>query len=663
MKQLSPGTHRTDDLMQRLHEERIVFAEVSPRIDGGRYPIKRIVGDTVQVRATLLREGHDLLSGELKFLHESEKDWHRAPLRVEHGHLAWGEFKVDRLGMYQYTLEAWTDAFGTWRQHLRKKHEAGLSDLKSELLEGASLARAAGRRASGADQNFLLEAAQSLETLPQDEAIALGLDLRLEAAVSRWAERLHLSRFGQLLGVLVEREKARFGAWYELFPRSCTADPARHGTFRGVIDRLPDIARMGFDVLYLPPIHPIGKTNRKGRNNSLIAAPSDVGSPWAIGSEAGGHDAVHPQLGTLTDFRDLVQAAASHRMEVAMDLALQCSPDHPYVRQHPTWFRSRPDGSIAYAENPPKKYQDIYPLYFDSPDWPELWREWERIVRFWLDQGVRIFRVDNPHTKPLGFWEWLLGQIRSTHPEVVFLSEAFTTEPLMKGLAKVGFSQSYTYFTWINDAPGLRDYLHRLTHTEMVEYFRPNFFTNTPDILHAYLQEGGRPAFKIRAVLASMLSPSWGIYSGYELCEHLPAKPGSEEYLDSEKYQIRVRDWDAPRSLGDYLHRLNRTRQRQPALRTQTNLVFHHCDVPDVLCFSKRTPDNQSRVIVVVNVNPREARAGDVWLNLAELGLGANEAFDVEDQLTGAVWHWQGSRNFVRLEPEQEPAHVLVVRG
>lgn len=651
-----------DPLMQRLHDERIVILDVSPQVDAGRYPVKRILGDELIVGATLAREGHDLLAGVLLHLHEDEKDWREEPLTC-HGEGRWsGRCTLERLGMHQYTLLAWTDAFGTWREQLRKKHEALIPDLKAELAEGAALAAAAGQRASGADQNLLLEAAVALSALPQDEAVALGLDLKLQAAVARWAERKHATRFDRILSVLVERPRARCGAWYELFPRSQTDDPRKHGTLRGVIRRLPEIARMGFDVLYLPPIHPIGVTNRKGKNNALKAEPDDVGSPWAVGNQHGGHDAIEPKLGALADFQALVQAAAEHGMEIALDFAIQCSPDHPYVKAHPQWFRHRPDGSIAYAENPPKKYQDIYPIDFDTPDWQKLWREWERVLLFWISLGVKIFRVDNPHTKPMGFWEWLLGAIRKRNPDVVFLSEAFTDPARMKTLAKLGFSQSYTYFTWINDKDGLVRYFTELTRTEMVDWFRGNLFANTPDILNAYLQHGGRAAFKIRAALAATLSSNWGIYSGFELCERVPAKPGSEEYQDSEKFEVKVRDWDRPQNLCDYLHRLNAARKRHPALQLYANLVFHHSPTPDVLCYSKATPDKQDAVIVVANVNPHEARQGDVHLNLWELGLGENEEFEVEDQLTGNVWRWKGSRNFVRLEPDQEPAHVLTVR-
>jgi starch synthase (maltosyl-transferring) len=462
------------------------------------------------------------------------------------------------------------------------------------------------------------------------------------------------------LEIWVDRPRALYGAWYEFFPRSEGATATTGGTFKQAAERLPAIAAMGFDVVYLPPIHPIGRTHRKGPNNTLDPGPDDPGSPWAIGSEAGGHDAVHPDLGTIEDFDAFVARAGELGMEVALDYALQCSPDHPWVEKHPDWFRVRPDGSVAYAENPPKVYQDIYPLNFDSPDAAALHAACKAVLDHWIAHGVRIFRVDNPHTKPVAFWQWLIAAVKAEHPDVIFLAEAFTRPAMMKVLAKIGFTQSYTYFTWRNAKAELEEYLTELAHSESAEYMRPNFFVNTPDILHAYLQHGGPAAFKVRAVLAAMLSPSWGVYSGYELFEHQALRPGSEEYLDSEKYQYKPRDWSQP-SLAPYLARLNEIRRAHPALHWLRNLRFHLVDSPDVIAFSKRTGEDV--VLVVVNLNPQEARETFVHLWMPALGLEWDSgAFDVFDELTGQAWTWHGASNWTRLDPRVEPAHVLHVR-
>ncbi len=668
-----PLTTAHDSQMQRLHDERILILNVAPQIDSGRYPIKRIVGDLVHVEATLLREGHDHLAAVLKSMRVEETEWTLTPMTQRADGRWIASFRVEELKDYVYTIEAWTDRFGTWRWGLERKYEAGIHDLRSELLEGAHLVDEARLQAVewAGDQDssehtanalFLKHCAEQLRHLPAGAAVALARDLQLEACMLRYAERRNLTTLDRLIYVTVDRPKARCGAWYELFVRSQTDDPRRHGTFRDCIKRLPEIARLGFDVLYLTPIHPIGTTHRKGRNNTLKAGPHDPGSPWAIGSEEGGHDAVHPELGTLKDFRDLVQAARELGIEIALDIAMQCSPDHPYLKKHPQWFKHRPDGTLQYAENPPKKYQDIYPLDFDTEDWVSLWQEWKRIFLFWIKQGVSIFRVDNPHTKPFGFWEWLIHEIRLVHPEAIFLSEAFTIPDKMKTLAKLGFTQSYTYFTWTNDKPGLIQYFTDLTRSEMVEYFRGNLFANTPDILHAYLQKGGRPAFKIRLLLAATLSSSYGIYSGYELCENVPVEPGSEEYLHSEKYEIKVRDWNHVLNINDFIQRVNRARRDNPALHFYDNLRFHACEHPDVMVYSKAAPDGQNVVLVIVSLNPRDAVSCHVDLDLSLLGLTDQHVFEVEDQITGARWTWRGARQFIILHPDKEPGHLLVLR-
>jgi starch synthase (maltosyl-transferring) len=559
-------------LMRHLHRARILFEAIRPAVDQGRYPIKRELGEVLTVEADVFREGHDVLSVRLLYRHEHDRVWHEVPMRPL-GNDRWtGEFRLEKLGEYYYTLAAWTDTFASWLDGVRRKVADG-QDVRSDLLEGAAWLRQTaavlsanqstspshvpgnmtqdGTQAAPSVHTFplfstaltnestttapadaareLQRIADELERLPQEEAMALVQQPQLLDWLQRWQPRLHYCVHEPALRVIVDRRLACFAAWYELFPRSASPVPGRHGTFRDVQALLPELHDLGFDVLYFPPIHPIGRTHRKGKNNSPVAGPDDPGSPWAIGNEYGGHTAIEPQLGTLDDFRELVRAAASYGIEIALDFAIQCSPDHPYVRQHPEWFRHRPDGTIKYAENPPKKYQDIYPLDFDSPAWAELWYEWRRVLRFWIMQGVRIFRVDNPHTKPIRFWEWLLREIKREFPEVIFLSEAFTRPKIMKALAKVGFTQSYTYFAWRNTRRELVEYLTELTQTEMAEYFRPSFWPNTPDILTEYLQTGGRPAFKIRLVLAATLSPLYGIYSGYEFCENVPLRPGSEE--------------------------------------------------------------------------------------------------------------------------------------
>ncbi|HXF96074.1 MAG TPA: alpha-amylase family glycosyl hydrolase, partial [Gemmatimonadales bacterium] len=495
---------------------------------------------------------------------------------------------------------------------------------------------------------------------PQAARAAAALDPALARRVTAALPPTDLTRHPVTFPITVDRERAAFAAWYEMFPRSQATESGRHGTFADAERRLPRLAELGFDVIYLPPIHPIGRTNRKGRNNALVAGPGDPGSPWAIGSAEGGHTAVEPQLGTLEDFERFVARARELGMEVALDYALQCSPDHPWVREHPGWFFTRPDGTIRYAENPPKKYEDIYPLNFWCDDYPRLWEACRDILLFWIARGVRTFRVDNPHTKPFAFWEWVIGEVKAVHPDVVFLSEAFTRPARMKGLAKLGFTQSYTYFTWRNTAWELREYLTELTRTEMAEYFRPNLFPNTPDILHEYLQTGGRPAFRIRLVLAATLSPLYGIYSGFELCENTPLRPGSEEYLNSEKYEIRVRDWEAPGNLNDDIALLNRIRRENPALQRLSNLTFHHSENDRTLFYHKHAPGND--LLIVVTLDPHEPQETAVHLPLGALGVAEDAPFEVEDLLTGARYTWRGARNYVRLDPATAVAHVLRLR-
>ena len=543
----------------------------------------------------------------------ADAPWNEVPL-VSLGNDSWSaSFTVMDLGEYEYTVEAWIDRFGTWQRDLQAKADAG-QDVSSHLLERP--------------------------------------DSRPDRSVS--------TTYDRVLRVTVDPVRARFSAWYEMFPRSCTPDPRRSGTFRDAEARLPDIAAMGFDVLYLPPVHPIGRTHRKGRNNSLTSGPDDPGSPWAIGAEAGGHLAIEPGLGTLQDFDRFVETAARLGLDVALDIAFQASPDHPWVAEHPEWFKHRPDGSIKYAENPPKKYQDIYPFDFESRDWQGLWQALRDVFLFWTAHGVTIFRVDNPHTKPFRFWEWCLAEVKARHPEAIFLSEAFTRPKLMQYLAKVGFTQSYTYFTWRNSADELREYLSEMTRTETAEYLRPNFFANTPDILHEYLQHGGRPAFEVRLILAATLSASYGIYSGFELCENMAVRPGSEEYLNSEKYEIKPRDWNAPGHLKELIAQVNAIRRAHPALQHTSTVQFLPGDNPALLWFSKSWQDDM--VFVVANTTPAFLQHGWVELPIAALGIAPHESYVVEDLLDGSSYVWRGAWNYVRLDPAERMAHVFVVR-
>jgi starch synthase (maltosyl-transferring) len=641
---------------------RIVVEDIRPQVDCARWPARAVAGETIPIGATVFRDGHnEVVAAGVRLSGPGDRRSQLVPMvAVDSGLDRWrAEVTLPRTGSWSFTVEAWTDQIETWRRGTQKKLDAG-RDIDLELEEGARLFEQATAWVPATGRDLLLHAAAGLRRAAADpaERLAAAGDATVVELLDRHPPR-DVTRSGRLR-IWVDRPRALYGAWYEFFPRSEGATATSGGTLKQAAERLPAIASMGFDVAYLPPIHPIGRTHRKGPNNTLDPGPDDPGSPWAIGSEAGGHDAVHPDLGTIDDFDAFVARAGELGLEVALDYALQCSPDHPWVKQHPDWFRIRPDGSVAYAENPPKVYQDIYPLNFDSPDAPALHAACKAVLDHWIAHGVRIFRVDNPHTKPVAFWEWLIAAVKAENPDVIFLAEAFTRPAMMKVLAKVGFTQSYTYFTWRNGKAELEEYLNELAHSESAEYMRPNFFVNTPDILHAYLQHGGPAAFKVRAVLAAMLSPSWGVYSGYELFEDQALRPGSEEYLDSEKYQYKPRDWSQP-SLAPYLARLNEVRRAHPALHWLRNLRFHLVDSPEVLAFSKRTGDDA--VLVVVNLDPHEARETFVHLWMPALGLEWDTgAFDVFDELTGQAWTWHGTSNWTRLDPQVEPAHVLHVR-
>jgi starch synthase (maltosyl-transferring) len=631
---------------------RIQIVAPAPMIDCGRFASKRTSGETVAVSADIFSDGHDVLRAVVRFQAPGERRWQERPLRRIDAHLdgdRWaGEFEVTALGRYTWTIEAWIDPFAGWRGELRRKIDAGQEDLSGELSEGAVLLQRAASRAKGADKAAIAAALAVLSDAAAPPAAhhAAALDEALQAAVGRHPDRSRSTVAAQRLHVDVDRERARFGAWYELFPRSW-------GGLAGVTKRVPELAELGFDVLYLPPVHPIGLTNRKGPNNALRAKPGDPGSPWAIGDERGGHKALHPDLGSMKDFDKLVAVANRHGMDVALDFAIQCSADHPWLTEHPEWFNRRPDGTLKYAENPPKKYQDIYNVNWDSDDWLGLWEALRDVVRFWADHGVKLFRVDNPHTKPFAFWEWLIADLRAEHPDIVFLAEAFTRAAVMKMLAKVGFNQSYTYFTWKSSKWELVDYVTELASGGMQEYYRPNFFVNTPDILTEELVAGGPPKFASRLVLAATLSPSYGVYSGYENFERVPVRPGSEEYDHSEKYELKQRTLDGP--LLTLISRINTIRRENPALQHLENIQFLTTENDALIAYAKRTGENT--VISVVTLDPVNAQEGVV---VVPYGLGLPPVFTVTDLLSGESFDWRMGRNFVRLDPYRV-AHLLRV--
>ena len=639
----------------------VVIESVAPAVDGGRYPVKREVGAVLEVSADIFKDGHDALVAYLRYRRDGDRAWRESPMHhVDNDRWA-GTFTLAAIGRYRYTIEALTEPFRSWLADLEKRH-AGGQDLESALGEGLALIRAAAARATtAADRTALGAYVGRIEhAASPSDAVAVAAEPELAALMARHLDRSEATWAERELEVIVDPERARFAAWYEFFPRSGTA-PDRSATFKEAEAQLARAAAMGFDVAYLPPIHPIGRAHRKGRDNALVAAPGDPGSPWAIGSADGGYTAVHPDLGTLEDFDRFVEAARRLRLEVALDFAIQCSPDHPWVHEHPEGFFHRPDGTIKYAENPPKKYQDIYPLNFQGEGAQALWEEMRRILEFWIGHGVSTFRVDNPHTKPVKFWEWLIRTIKDAHPEVVFLAEAFTRPKMMKVLAKAGFTQSYTYFTWRNTKQELIDYLTEITTPPVAEYFRGNLWPNTPDILHESLQKGGRPAFRTRLVLAATMSSLYGFYSGYELCENVPREPGSEEYLNSEKYEYKARDWGAPGNLVDYVTRINRIRRENRALHAYTNLRFYPADDPNIVFYGKMTPERDNLVFVAVNLDPFATHASSVDVPIAELGIGDAQSYRVHELIGDRWYDWRGARNYVELHPNVEPAQIFVL--
>ncbi len=637
-------------------EARIQIEEVYPQLDGGRYPVKRIEGETFEVWADVFRDGHDKLSGVVRYRHE-DGPWRKTPLDFFDNDRWVGRFHLDRVGVWRYTIEAWTDRFESWCEEIKKKREAA-QDVSLELREGRAIVEEALAEVEAGDAAAIRELLRNIERGGNAGRAELLLSAPTRELMARVAARPDPTRYPRELEVVVDRKAARFSAWYEMFPRSQGHEPGKSANFDDCIARLPQIAELGFDVVYLPPIHPIGRVNRKGKDNAPRALPGDPGSPYAIGAEEGGHCAVEPGLGTLADFRRFLGAAAALGMEVALDFAVQCAPDHPWVRAHPQWFRFRPDGSIRYAENPPKKYEDIVNVDFDTEDRDALWTALRDIVLFWVGEGVRIFRVDNPHTKPVPFWEWLIREVKRHCPEAIFLAEAFTRPKMMRALAKAGFSQSYTYFTWRNTKNELIQYVTELMRFPASEYFRPNFFTNTPDILPEFLQAGGRAGFRIRLALAATLSPAYGIYNGFELCENTPI-PEREEYLNSEKYEYKVWDWDRPGNIKNDIRVLNRLRRGNPAMQEFLNLHFLVCEEPDILAYAKILADPTNAVIVVVNLDPHAPHEGEVELPLAALGLTVEDEFEMEEAFTGGVSSFRGARHRFRLDPETNPALIL----
>ncbi|MDQ3849128.1 MAG: alpha-1,4-glucan--maltose-1-phosphate maltosyltransferase [Actinomycetota bacterium] len=631
---------------------RIQIQRPEPMIDCGRYPAKRTIGERVTVAADVFRDGHDVLRAVVRYRPPGKRAWRETPMRRIDAHVdgdRWaGAFEVTALGRWTWTIEAWTDAFASWRDELDRKLAFGEQDLSGELSEGVVLLQEAAARAEGADRRLIEHALALLADpeIPEQAKHDTALGPELFAAVQRHPDRHEATAMERSLHVDVDRVRARFGAWYELFPRSW-------GGLRGVAGQVPRLAELGFDVLYLPPVHPIGHTNRKGANNALVAGPADPGSPWAIGDETGGHTALHPDLGTMRDFDALVRTAARHGIEIALDFAIQCSADHPWLTEHPEWFNRRPDGTLKYAENPPKKYQDIYNVNFSCDDWRGLWQALLDVVLFWVERGVRVFRVDNPHTKPVGFWAWLIAEVRSHDVDVIFLAEAFTRAAMMRTLAKVGFSQSYTYFTWKSSKWELAEYVTELASSGMQEYYRPNFFVNTPDILTEELQHGGPPKFASRLVLAATLSPTYGIYSGFERFENVPVRPGSEEYLDSEKYEVKQRVLDGP--LLGLVARVNAIRRAHPALQHLDNVTFLPTENDALIAYAKRTGDDT--IITVVTLDPSTPQEG---VTTVPYELGLAPAFSATDLLSGERFDWRLGRNYVRLDPARV-AHVLSV--
>ncbi len=641
------------------NRKRALIENIRPLIDNGAWPLKREPGDNVKVIADIFRDGHQKVAAWVEYRPAGRNKWHKVAMTCTNpGMDLWeAEFRVEQIGFYEYQISTYSEEYGTWVFDTRKKVDANV-DFASDILEGMAMAKNYKSWLNEADRDYVKNMLNKAEKAPSDlqRWHILSHDRLVEVLAENPdpASRVESKTFT----VRVDRKKARFASWYECFPRSCGFEPGKHGTFRDVIKRLPHIAEMGFDVLYFPPIHPVGFSKRKGPNNSLTCSAGDPGCPYSIGNHHGGHDAIEPALGTFDDFEALVEEAARHGIEIALDFAINCSPDHPYLKQHPEWFSKRPDGTIKFAENPPKKYEDIYPINFETPDFKNIWKEMRRIFLFWARKGVKIFRVDNPHTKPFAFWEWVISEVQQKYPDVIFLSEAFTRPRVMKALAKLGFTQSYSYFTWRNEKSEIMDYFAELTTPPESDYYRANLFTNTPDIFPVFLQTGGQPAYKIRAVLATTLSSVYGMFQGFELCEGIPVQ-GKEEYLNSDKYEIRTRDWRAPGNIVDLVTRLNRIRHENPALQEYDNLQFYHAENDKILFYGKSLGDNH--ILVAVNLDPFIRHSSFVYVPLEKFGLGPEQGYQMHDLLTDRRYLWYGSRNYVELDPQTCPAHVFLM--
>jgi len=645
------------------HAPTVVIENLYPTLGAPNYLIKRVIGEKLDVYADIFKDGHDVIFAVLKWRLQNSRAWSEAIMQPLENDRWGGEARFTTAGRWEVVIEAWADTWRAWKKHFKAKFDANDPELAIEAKEGARLLEAAAERATTlgatAQAAEISEVARMLRLLPPGEMMEVVLSDALQTLLDAHPDRSQ-STLGAPSQIVVERARARFSSWYEFFPRSADGSGTKHSTFRDCLPRLEDAKAMGFDVVYLPPIHPIGISHRKGKNNTLNAGPDDVGSPWAIGAATGGHRSIEPALGTVEDFEWLVQEAGKRGLEIALDFAINCSPDHPYVKEHPDWFHQREDGSIRYAENPPKKYQDIYPINFHCADWKNLWRELIDVVLYWVERGVKIFRVDNPHTKPVAFWELLIAEVQARDPDVLFLAEAFTKPRMMQVLGKIGFSQSYTYFTWRESKQELTEYAQELTQGDMRWYYRANFWPNTPDILPHHLQHAGPAMFRLRAALAATLMPSWGIYSGYELCENQPL-PGREEYLDSEKYQVATRNWNTPGNIKGFITALNIARKNNLALQLYDNLHFHHADHPDVIIYSKVTPDHASRILVIINLNASQISAGMVHLDMGALGLMDNARYRVEDLLHGSMYEWQGADNYVSLDPNGVSMHLFRV--
>lgn len=640
--------------------KRVIIEKVTPQLECGAYPAKRTINEPITVEADVFTDGHDVIQAKVIYRQVGKRQWQQVQMQPLLNDRWTATFIPHASGDWEYTIQGWVDHFVSWQQALKKKFEAN-QDVAVELQIGHQLMEEAHKRLLDKDAKKLTRYMQQYSALTeQAAAVTLALDPALTDLVHRSHEKnSDVKQYEKLLPLKVERERARFSAWYEFFPRSAAAEPGKHGTFKDCMRILPRIAEMGFDVIYFPPIHPIGEVNRKGKNNATKAQPGDVGSPWAIGSHLGGHKSIHPDLGTVEDFEALVKAAAEMGIEIALDYALQCAPDHPYVSQHPQWFKWRPDGTVQYAENPPKKYQDVLPFNFENDDWQNLWRELKSIFDYWISKGVKIFRVDNPHTKPLAFWEWVIREIQRKNPEVLFLAEAFTRPRVMERLAKTGFTQSYTYFTWRYSREDFAEYMHTLTQTEVREYFRPNFWPNTPDILPPHLTEGGEAAHIARMILAATLSSNWGMYGPvYEFGLNVPM-PAKEEYIDNEKYEVRHWDWNRRTRISDTITRINQIRKENTALQYTHNIHISQADNPQLFAFAKKSPNGKNIVLVVVNLDFRWKQAGWVKVPLEDLGYPSTLNYKVHDLLSGHKYHWQNEWNYVELEPSSMPAHIL----